>query len=238
MKKDDTEIKEKTSLRSEIISWIQIIIAAFIIAFLLNNFVIANSTIPTGSMKDTIMEGDRVMGLRLTYTFGEPKRGDIAIFDFGWICPDCGVAMGEGEAPEICPYCGAEIGRAKTLYYVKRVIGLPGDKIEIKQEGRVLVGDITEAPPGSLAGLSEDTELVTAAVYVNGEKLSEPYLKEPMLYTGDQEFEVPEDCYFMLGDNRNNSEDARYWNDPYIPEDRMLAKVYFRYWPSIKWLDE
>ena len=146
--------------------------------------------------------------------------------------------MGEGEAPEICPYCGAEIGRAKTLYYVKRVIGLPGDKIEIKQEGTVLVGDITEAPPGSLAGLSEDTELVTAAVYVNGEKLSEPYLKEPMLYTGDQEFEVPEDCYFMLGDNRNNSEDARYWNDPYIPEDRMLAKVYFRYWPGIKWLDE
>ena len=178
------------------------------------------------------------MGLRLTYTFGEPKRGDIAIFDFGWICPDCGVAMGEGEAPEICPYCGAEIGRAKTLYYVKRVIGLPGDKIEIKQEGTVLVSDITEAPPGSLAGLSEDTELVTAAVYVNGEKLSEPYLKEPMLYTGDQEFEVPEDCYFMLGDNRNNSEDARYWNDPYIPEDRMLAKVYFRYWPGIKWLDE
>ena len=238
MKKDDTEIKEKTSLRSEIISWIQIIIAAFIIAFLLNNFVIANSTIPTGSMKDTIMEGDRVMGLRLTYTFGEPKRGDIAIFDFGWICPDCEVAMGEGEAPEICPYCGAEIGRAKTLYYVKRVIGLPGDKIEIKQEGTVLVGDITEAPPGSLVGLSEDTELVTAAVYVNGEKLSEPYIKEPMLYTGDQEFEVPEDCYFMLGDNRNNSEDARYWNDPYIPEDRMLAKVYFRYWPGIKWLDE
>ena len=248
MKKDDTEIKEKTSLRSEIISWIQIIIAAFIIAFLLNNFVIANSTIPTGSMKDTIMEGDRVMGLRLTYTFGEPKRGDIAIFDFGWICPDCGKAMGEGkEAPETCPLCGESIGRADTLYYVKRVIGLPGDKIEIRAEGSVRVGDITEAPPGSLVKrnpdgtvvpLDSNEELVTAAVYVNGEKLSEPYLKEPMLYTGDQEFEVPEDCYFMLGDNRNNSEDARYWNDPYIPEDRMLAKVYFRYWPGIKWLDE
>ena len=89
-----------------------------------------------------------------------------------------------------------------------------------------------------LAGVPEDAELVTAAVYVNGEKLDESYVKEPMLYTGDQDFEVPEGCYFMLGDNRNNSEDARYWNDPYIPEDRMLAKVYFRYWPGIKWLDD
>ena len=75
------EEAKKPSFISEIFSWIQIIVAAFIIAFLLNNFVIANSTVPTGSMKDTIMEGDRVMGLRLTYTFGSPERGDIAIFD-------------------------------------------------------------------------------------------------------------------------------------------------------------
>ena len=236
IQKDGKE--KKTSLRSEIISWIQIIVAALVIAFFLNNFIIANSTIPTGSMKDTIMEGDRVMGLRLAYTFGEPERGDIAIFDFGWICPNCKTAMGEGEAPETCPLCGESIGRADPLYYVKRVIGLPGDKIEIRAEGSVKASEITEAPPGSLAGVPEDAELVTAAVYVNGEKLDESYVKEPMLYTGDQDFEVPEGCYFMLGDNRNNSEDARYWNDPYIPEDRMLAKVYFRYWPGIKWLDD
>ena len=231
------EEAKKPSFISEIFSWIQIIVAAFIIAFLLNNFVIANSTVPTGSMKDIILEGDRVMGLRLTYTFGSPERGDIAIFDFGWICPHCETAMGEGEAPDTCPYCGETIEDADDLYYVKRVIGMPGDRIEIRREGSVTASDITEAPPGSLAGIPEDAQLVTAAVYVNGEKLDEPYLKEPMLYTGDQEFEVPEGCYFMLGDNRNNSEDARYWDDPYIDEDKMLAKVYFRYWPGIKWLD-
>ncbi len=235
MKKEKEAIKEKTNLRSEIISWIQIIIAAFIIAFLLNNFIIANSTVPTGSMKDTIMEGDRVIGLRLAYTFGSPERGDIAIFDFGWICENCETAMGEGDAPEVCPYCGQEIERPETLYYVKRVIGVPGDVIEIKAEGSVSASEITEAPIGYV---EDDTKLVTAAVYVNGEKLDEPYLKEAMLYTDDMSFEVPEGHYFMLGDNRNNSGDARYWNDPYIAEDKMIAKVYFRYWPSPAWLDD
>ena len=248
MENKDIETKEKkTSIRSEIISWIQILVAAFIIAFLLNNFIIANSTIPTGSMRDTIMEGDRVMGLRLSYTFGKPERGDIAIFDFGWICPHCPsdyAAMGEGEAPEVCPLCGNEIGRAKTLYYVKRVIGMPGDKVEIRaneidgETVTVKVSEITEAPAGSFEGIDPEAELVTAAVYVNGERLDEPYLNEPMLYTGDQTFEVPEDHYLMLGDNRNNSQDARYWNDPYISDDKLVAKVYFRYWPSPKWLDQ
>ena len=229
------------SLRAELISWVQIIAAAIVIAFFLNNFIIANSTIPTGSMKDTIMENDRVMGLRLAYTFGDPQRGDIAIFDFGWICNRCKVAMGEGEAPETCPYCGQEITRPDTLYYVKRVIGMPGDKIEIRKADEseyVKASEITEAPVGSFEDITPDTLLVTAEVYVNGEKLEEPYLNEPMLYTGDMDFEVPEGCYFMMGDNRNNSEDARFWRDPYIPKDRMIAKVYFRYWPGIKWLDE
>ena len=66
---------KKPSLKSEILSWIQVIVAAFVLAFLLNTFVIANSTVPTGSMKDTIMEHDRVIGSRLSYTFGDPERG-------------------------------------------------------------------------------------------------------------------------------------------------------------------
>ena len=232
---------KKPSLKSEILSWIQVIVAAFVLAFLLNTFVIANSTVPTGSMKDTIMEHDRVIGSRLSYTFGDPERGDIAIFEFGWICNRCNVAMGEGEAPETCPYCGQEITRPKTLYYVKRVIGLPGDKIEIRKADEseyVTAAEVTEVPPGSLDNVDPSAKLVTAAVYVNGERLEEDYIKEPMLYMGDQTFEVPEGCYFMLGDNRNNSEDARFWNDPYISKDKMIAKVLFRYWPGIKWLDD
>jgi len=50
----------------------------------------------------------------------------------------------------------------------------------------------------------------------------------------DYHFTVPAGCYLMLGDNRNNSADARYWSDPYVPEDKILAKVLFRYYPGIK----
>ena len=233
MEEKEEKTPKKTSVLREILSWIEIIVAAVVIAFLLNTFIIANSRVPTGSMETTIMAHDRVIGSRLNYTFGDPHRNDIAIFKFGWICNRCGKGMGEGEAPEICPVCGQEITHPKTLYYVKRVIGMPGDVIDIKQEGTVRAGDLAELPPGIDPG-SEDTELATAAVYVNGEKIEEPYLHEPMLYSNEMRthFEVPVGSYLMLGDNRNNSGDARYWKNPYIAKEKMVAKVLFRYWPD------
>lgn len=231
------EKPKKSGFLSEVFSWIQVIVVAAVLAFVLNNFIIANSVIPTGSMIPTIEENDRVIGSRLSYTFGEPDRGDIAIFRFGWICEHCKSAMGENPAPETCPLCGEAITRPKPLYYVKRVIGLPGDVIEIRREGSVRASELEEIPPGLVASPDDDTEIATAAVYVNGEKLEEPYLREPMIFTGSspdeiQRYEVPEDCYFMLGDNRNNSGDARYWNNPYISKDQMIAKVLLRYFPN------
>lgn len=227
---------KKKSLWKEILSWIEVLAAAVIIALVCNNFIIANSTVPTGSMEDTIEQNDRVIGSRLSYSlFGDPERGDIVIFKFGWICNRCKVGMGEGEAPEICPQCGQEITHPKTLYYLKRTIGLPGDTIEIKADGKVSQSELQPLP--GLDSGNADAELVTAVVYVNGEKLEEDYLKEPMLYTGDMEFEVPEDCYFFLGDNRNYSLDARYWDNSYISRDKIVAKVLFRYFPHPTWLD-
>ena len=228
--------KKKNGFLSELLSWVQVIVAAVLIAFVLNNFIIANSEVPTGSMIPTINEGNRVIGSRLSYTFGDPERGDIAIFKFGWICENCKRGMGEYPAPEVCPVCGKEIKHPKTLYYVKRIIGMPGDVIDIKQEGSVRAGDIESIPTEVLNAPSDDAELATAAVYVNGKKINEPYLYEPMLYTGDMHFEVPENCYFMMGDNRNDSGDARYWNNPYISKDKMVAKVLLRYFPSPKLL--
>jgi signal peptidase I len=230
---DNEKKKEMGPVLREILSWVEVIVAAFAIAFLCNTLVIANSTVPTSSMESTIMEGDRVIGLRLAYTFGEPERGDISIFKFGWICNRCNVAMGEGTAPEICPHCGKEINHPKTLYYLKRCIGVPGDKVEIVAEGSVAQSEISYNPGLDLSRGS-DAQLMTAAVYVNGEKLQEDYLNEPMLYTGDMSFEVPENCYFFLGDNRNNSLDARYWKESYISKDKIIAKVLFRYWRSPK----
>jgi len=203
----ETNKEEKTGWKAELISWIQVLATAAVIAFVLTTYIIANSEVPTSSMENTIMAGSRVIGSRLHYKFAEPERGDVAIFVWGWQCPECGV-MGEGEyKPDLCPRCEYNIGkRTRTVYYVKRVIGLPGDVIDI-------VDDV---------------------VYLNGEEFDEPYLAEEMNQGETYHFEVPEDHYFMMGDNRNYSLDARYWHNPYISEDKMIAKVLFEYFPTPK----
>lgn len=200
------ETKEPFNWKAELISWIQILVAAAAIAFVLNTFIIANSRVPSASMENTIMTGDRVIGSRLSYYFNEPERGDIAIFIYGYGCRRCGVAYQEN--PEgICPSCEQSDRKNSKIYYVKRVIGLPGDIIDIK-DGHVYLNN-SETP------------------------LEEPYLPEEMETPEELHFEVPEGHYFMMGDNRNYSADARFWHFSYIDSDKIIAKVLFRYFPSI-----
>ena len=180
----EEEPQEETSLGKEILSWLQIIVAAVVIAFVLNNFVIANSRIPTGSMENTIMSHSRVIGSRLSYIKDDPERGDIVIFRY----PD-----------------------NEKVYYVKRVIGLPGETVEVK-DGKV---------------------------YINGSDtpLDEPYLPEPMEGSYGP-YEVPEGCYFCLGDNRLNSKDSRDLSVGFVSEDQIVGKVFFRLYPfhEIGWI--
>ena len=93
----------------------------------------------------------------------------------------------------------------EKILYVKRIIGLPGETVQIKD----------------------------GAVFINGTKLDEPYLNEPMI-GGSGTYKVPEGKYFMLGDNRNNSKDSRYWQNKYVSKDKILGKVVFRYFPRFK----
>ena len=200
--------EKKNTWKEELISWIQVLASAAAIAFVLTTFIIANSEVPTGSMENTIMAGSRVIGSRLHYKFSEPERGDVAIFVWGWGHKDCRT-MFEGEEKDTCPRCGTEVGRdTETIYYVKRIIGVEGDTIDI----------------------------VDGKVYLNGSDtpLEEPYLAEEMDPDETYHFEVPEDCYFMMGDNRNYSADARYWRNPYISKDKMIAKVLVEYFLTPK----
>ena len=108
---EDEKEKKQGGLGKEIFEWVKIIVSAALIAFVLNTFIIANSEVPSGSMENTIMTGDRVIGSRLSYRFEDPKRGDIAIFRF----PD-----------------------NEKIYYVKRIIGLPGETVDIV-DGKVYI---------------------------------------------------------------------------------------------------
>lgn len=163
----------------EVLSWVVTIAAAVALALFLNRVILINATIPSGSMENTIMEDDRLLGLRLAYRNNDPQRGDIIIFKY----PD-----------------------KEEENYIKRIIGLPGETVDIKD----------------------------AKIYINGSDtpLDEPYLKEEwVIETGPYHFEVPENSYLVLGDNRNNSRDARYWNNTYVSRDKILGKAWFRYYP-------
>ena len=177
--KNEKKNLDKKSVLKEVRDYIFLIALAFILAFFMNKFVYANAEVPTGSMMPIVQPDDRLIVNRLSYLFAEPKRGDIVMFAF----PD-----NEEEN------------------YLKRIIGLPGEKIEIKK------------------GL----------VYVNDSKepLSEPYLNDPP--NGDYgPYNVPEGCYFMLGDNRDISKDARQWENKFVKKEKIVGKALLRYYPNI-----
>ena len=171
----DTE--EKTSFGKELFQWVLVIIGAVILAFLIDTFVIVNAQIPSGSMENTIMTGDRVFGNRLAYKFSDPKRFDIIIFKY----PD-----------------------DESQLFIKRIIGLPGETVEI-HDGNIYIN-------------ASDTPLEDVDI------------KEPMEGSFGP-YTVPEGCYFVMGDNRNNSRDSRYWENTFVSEDEILGKAVLRYWP-------
>lgn len=171
--------KNKKSILGELISWAKSLAMALIIALLINNFLLVNASIESGSMETTIMTGDRVLCHRLAYLTQDPSRFDVVIFNY---------TQDDGEA----------------IKYVKRIIGLPGETVDIV-DGKVYIDSSPTPLPDS---------------FTNGS----PH--------GDfGPFEVPEDHYFVLGDNRNNSYDSKSWLDPYLPQDKILGKVFCTYYP-------
>ena len=171
----EEKTEKKTSIKREIMEWIIVIEIAVILAVVLNMFLIVNAVIPSASMETTIMTGDRIFGNRLAYVKNDPKRGDIVIFKF----PD-----------------------DEKQLFIKRLIGMPGDTLEMKD----------------------------GVIYINGEALEEPYLAA-ITYGDYGPVTVPEGAYFVMGDNRNNSADSRYWKQPFVYRDKILGKAVFCYFP-------
>ena len=175
----NTNVKKQIK---EVLAWILTIALAVVAARLINKYVIIKAEVPTGSMEHTIEVDDCILGLQLAYLFSDPERGDIVLFPW----PD-----------------------NPDTTYVKRIIGLPGETVEIKD----------------------------GYVYINGTPIEEPYLKEAM--NGEYgPYVVPEGCYFMMGDNRNSSQDSRAWSNTFLEGEDIIAKVLFRYSPSFHWFSD
>ncbi len=196
-KKNETSkefyIKRLNCLWDFIETIVFVIIALIIIRF----FFLDIRYIPSASMKPTLKEGDRVFVERLSRFYTKPKRGDIMIFyPYSTKLENTPLKVFERLTGFAC----------KDVAYIKRVIGLPGEKFEIKSNEQ---GKYT--------------------VYINDTPLKEDYIKNPLDYPICKEemycgpFIIPENHYMMLGDNRGNSYDGRYWGT--LSEDRFIGKA-------------
>lgn len=155
--------------------WVLIIIIAFLLSIVIRNYIVDTRIVPTGSMLPTIQLQDRLIVDRLFYKFDTLNRGDIIVF----------------KAPETAY-------EDKDL--VKRIIALPGEKVEVR-EGKV---------------------------WIEGKSLNEPYVESAADYNYGP-VTVPQDSYFVLGDNRTQSKDSHIWG--FLPSKNILGRVWIRYWP-------
>ncbi len=169
-------LKKVTSFFFDIIEVVVVALAIFVVVYL---FLFQPHQVKGASMDPNFHDGEYILTDKVSYRFGAPKRGDVVIF----------------RAPQ-----------NRELDYIKRVIGLPGERIKVYAD----------------------------QVFINGQILNESYLKNTPTYPGDflrsgQEFQIPADEYIVLGDNRLHSSDSRAWG-PVARED-IIGKAWLRYWP-------
>ncbi len=230
--KGKKESKEPSKLKSTVDFFLPIVIAV-VAALLLKTFVFANAIVPTGSMTSTINAKDRIIASRLAYINENPQRYDIIIFDF----PD-----------------------DESTAYVKRIIGLPGETVEISN-GIAYVTDKSgnsyqtdqsfltyDTPRGDYGpfyipekgeAITQDTSgncFAENGMYVGAEGFIEKYCEKDKngnpIKDENGNYTIAEECYFCLGDNRNNSADSRFWNCKYVAKSKIIGKAKFRYYPS------
>lgn len=216
-KLEGNQISRNKKIVKEIGGWIICIVIAIILALLIKYFILTPTVVKQESMYPTLEENQRLILNRLGRTFKQmPKRGDIITFEAPTVTyrteedTDISnpVAIYEDEERNIFEgfsYNVLEIGKTS---YIKRVIGLPGDHVQIKN----------------------------GKVYINEEELEEDYLQSGIV-TDDAEgmfsdIIVPENTVFAMGDNRNSSVDCRAFGC--IPLERIEGKVLIRFWPLNK----
>lgn len=171
-------MKDKRSFWRELLEWIVYFLAAIVITYLVITFVGQRTCVSGSSMETTLSDGDNLIVDKISYRFRAPRRYEIIVF----------------------PYQHKE-----NTYYIKRIIGLPGETVQVKD------------------GL----------VYIDGEVLEENYGNEPMNASGiaSEPIQLGEDEYFVLGDNRNHSSDSRDPNVGILKRENLIGRAWIRIWP-------
>lgn len=166
----------------EIFSTVAYILVVLAATYLLVTFVGQRTGVSGSSMEPTLSDGDNLIVDKISYRFHEPQRFDIIVFPFLY---------------------------EKGTYYIKRIIGLPGETVYIDENG---------------------------VIYIDGEALEENYGRETILSAGRaaQPVQLGEDEYFVMGDNRNNSSDSRDPSVGNIKRDNIIGKAWVRIWPLSK----
>lgn len=169
------DVQEKVNWGRFALDIIETLVLA-VVLFIGINAVSARVRVDGISMRPTLENGEFVLINKMSYRFSEVERGDIIVFHF-------------------------PLDPEEEL--IKRVIGLPGDQVVVKNN----------------------------QVYVNGQMLNEPYIAQPPIYSG--EWTVLEGQFFVLGDNRNNSNDSKDWG--LLPAENVVGKAILIYWPPPLW---
>lgn len=196
-------------------SWREVAVtvgAALLLAWTVQAFIVKPFRIPSGSMENTLHCQDRVLVSRMTYRFGDPKRGDVVVFQppAAQIDGKVDVHQVAGEGSDTPSTPGRRTVAAADINYIKRIVGMPGDRVEVRKHH----------------------------AYVNGKRLSEPYLHPLPEDAGLDasgtmvEVTVPKGAYLMLGDHRDNSADGRVFG--FVPRSFIVGKAFMVYWPPTR----
>jgi len=212
---DEFEIGYAKYKQTALCEVIETVVFVVVMVIIIRFFVGEIRWIPSGSMRPTLKEGDRIVVERFSRFFTSPKRGDIMVF-----YPPSTV-LSRKPLPLLERLTGIN---CKDIAYIKRVVGLPGDKIEVKYQDNG-----------------------AAYVYINDKKYEENYIKSvydyPPCPVGEVTpemianinqvkcgpFYLDDDSYFMMGDNRGNSQDSRYWGT--LKRDRFVGRAVTVFWP-------
>ena len=174
-------LRVKRDKRRLVGEWIIILGLAFTVAMLVRLLVVQTFSIPSRSMQPTLQVRDRLLVEKLSYGYRDVRRGEIIVFKV--------------------PTTITQYEEHKMEDFVKRVVGLPGDTVEIRE----------------------------GEVFVNGKKLDEPYLPNGTTTSQPQRIVIPIDEFFVMGDNRNDSYDSRFWGT--VPRSNIVGRVFYRVYP-------